>query len=75
MPLQRDITRESQPRTRTGTLMGNLVPVLSLYFIGYPLGRATIRAMLIGWILILAAMAQFILGRCLLKRFSNEASK
>jgi uncharacterized membrane protein HdeD (DUF308 family) len=73
--LQPDMTCESETRTRTGTFMGNLVPVLGLYFIGYPLSRATIRTMLIGWILILAAMTQFILRRCLLKRFLNEAPK
>jgi hypothetical protein len=60
---------------RTGTFVSNLVPVLSLFLIGYPLGRATVRTMLIGWILILAAMTQFIFGRCLLKRFANEGHK
>jgi hypothetical protein len=43
--------------------MSNLVPALTLFSIGYPLGRATIRAMLIGWFLILVAMTQFILSR------------
>jgi hypothetical protein len=55
--------------------MSNLVPALSLYFIGYPLGRATIRTMLISCILILAAMAKFIFDRCLARKSLNEAPK
>ena len=69
------MTGESWARQGTGAFMSNLAPVLSLFLIGYPLGRATIRTMLIGWILILAAMTQFIFGRCLLKRFLNEPPK
>jgi hypothetical protein len=71
----KNMSGKSDARAGAGALMSNLVPVLSLFLIGYPLGRATIRTMLIGWILILAAMTQFIVGRCLLKRFSNEAHK
>jgi hypothetical protein len=41
--------------------MSNLVPVLSVSIIGYPLGRATIRTMLVGWFLIVVATTRFIL--------------
>ena len=43
--------------------MSNLVPALTLFFIGYPLGRVTIRATLVGWFLILVAITQFVLSR------------
>jgi hypothetical protein len=71
----RNMAGESKTWAVAGAFMSNLVPALSLFIIGYPLGRATIRTMLIGWILILAAMTQFIFGRCLLKRFLNETPK
>jgi uncharacterized membrane protein HdeD (DUF308 family) len=45
-----------------GALMGNVVPVLSLLLIGYPLGGATIRTMLIGWFLVIVAITKFILS-------------
>ena len=41
--------------------MASLVPALCVFFIGYPLGRATIRAMLVGWFLVIVAVTQFIL--------------
>lgn len=75
MSATKNMTCKSDAWVGMGAFMSNLVPVLSLFLIGYPLGRATIRTMLIGWILILAAMTQFIFGRCLLKRFFNEAPK
>jgi hypothetical protein len=50
--------------------MSNLVPAFTLFFIGYPLGRATIKVTLVGWLLILVAMTQFILSRC----FRREGS-
>ena len=71
----RNIASESKTWAGAGAFMSNLVPALSLFIIGYPLGRATIGTTLIGWILILAAMTQFIFGRYLLKRFLNETPK
>ena len=50
-------------RRKAMAFMGNLVAILSLVVIGYPLAPATIRTMLLGWILIVAAITRFILGR------------
>jgi hypothetical protein len=69
----KNMTGKSDAWAGAGAFTSNLVPVLSLFLIGYPLGGATIRTILIGWILILAAMTQSIFGRCVLKRFMNEA--
>lgn len=59
----RNVTGGSHARPGAGAFAGNLVPVLSLLLIGYSLGRATIRTMLIGWFLVLVAIAQFVLSR------------
>jgi hypothetical protein len=45
----------------TGELLGNLIPVLSRLVIGYPLSPATIRAMLVGWMLVALAITKSIL--------------
>ena len=42
--------------------MGNLIAILSLVVIGYPLAPATIRTMLVDWILVVAAIMRIILG-------------
>jgi len=42
--------------------MGGLIAMLSLVVIGCPLAPATIRTVLVGWILIVAAAMRFILG-------------
>ena len=62
MPEARTITGKSKARD-AGALMSTMVPALTLFFIGYPLGRATIRAALVGWFLILVTMTQFVLSR------------
>ena len=59
---ERNIASQSKTRAGAGAFMGNLIPVLSLFFIGYPLGRATVRTMLIGWFLIVVAVTQSILA-------------
>jgi hypothetical protein len=63
VPQARSITGKSKARAGAGTFMSNLVPALTVFLIGYPLGRATIRATLVSWFLILYAMTQFILSR------------
>ena len=55
------VNGESKNRGGTGGFMASLVPALCVFFIGYPLGRATIRAMLVGWFLVIVAVTQFIL--------------
>ena len=48
---------------RRATFMGSLIVILSLVVIGYPLAPATIRTMLAGWVLVVATITRFILGR------------
>ena len=55
------MTDETKTRRRA-TFMGSLIAMLTLVVIGYPLAPATIRTMLVGWILIVAAITRFILG-------------
>jgi DUF2959 family protein len=56
-----NITGEIKTRQRAAAVMGNLIAVLGLLVIGYPLTPATIRVLLLGWVLIVVAIAQFIL--------------
>ena len=58
------MTDETKTRRRTMAFMGNLIAILSLVVIGYPLAPATIRTMLVGWILVVAAVVRIILGHC-----------
>ena len=55
------MTSETKTSSGRGEFMDNLVPVLTLLVIGYPLTQATIRAMLVGWILVVAAITRSIL--------------
>jgi len=56
------MTDETKTRRRAMAFMGNLIAILSLVVIGYPLAPATIRMMLVGWILVVAAIMRIILG-------------
>src|SRR5579864_7411257 len=51
----------SNTRGGPGVFIGTLIPALCVFFVGYPLGRVTIKTMLTGWLLILVAVSQFIL--------------
>ena len=62
MSARGNMTDATKTRRRAMAFMGNLVAILSLVVIGYPLAPATIRTMLVGWILIVAAITRFILG-------------
>jgi uncharacterized membrane protein HdeD (DUF308 family) len=55
-------TDETKTRRRAMAFMGNLIAILSLVVIGYPLAPATIRTMLVGWILVVAVIMRFSLG-------------
>jgi hypothetical protein len=59
------MTSETKSGGGVGAFMANLIPLLSLFVIGYPLARATVRTMLIGWVLIAMAMTRFIFRRSL----------
>lgn len=54
------MTSEIKSRGEAGAFMSNLIPVLGLFVLGYPLGRATIRTMLIGWVMIIVALTRLI---------------
>ena len=56
------MTSETKTREGTGAFMNNLIPVLTLLVIGYPLAPATIKAILVGWILVVVALTRSILG-------------
>ena len=56
------MTDETKTRRRAMAFMGNLIAILSLVVIGYPQAPATIRTMLVGWILVVAIVTRFILG-------------
>ena len=58
-----NMTDETKTRRRATAFMGNLIAILSLVVIGYPLAPATIRTILVGWILVVAVIMRFILGR------------
>jgi hypothetical protein len=57
-----NMTSETETRGGTGCFISNLIPVLTLLVIGYPLAPATIRTMLVGWILMGVAITRSILG-------------
>lgn len=56
------MTGEIETRRRALALMSNLTAVLGLLVLGFPLTPSTIRSMLLGWILMIVAIAQFIWG-------------
>lgn len=62
MSARGNMTDETRTRRRATAFMGSLIAILSLVVIGYPLAPATIRTMLVGWILVVAAITRFILG-------------
>ncbi len=62
MSARGNTTDETKTCRRTMALMGNLIAILSLVVIVYPLAPAPIRTMLVGWILVVAALTRFILG-------------
>ena len=62
MSARGNITDETRTRRRARAFMGNLIAILTLVVIGYPLAPATIRTMLVAWILVVAAIMRFIFG-------------
>jgi hypothetical protein len=55
------MTGETKTSSGRGEFMDHLLPVLTLLVIGYPLTLSTIRAMLVGWILVVIAITRSIL--------------
>jgi hypothetical protein len=56
------MTNETETRGGTVASMSSLIPVLTLLVIGYPLAPATIKAILVGWILVVVAITGSFLG-------------
>jgi len=62
MSARGNMTDETKTRRRAMAFTGNLFALLTFVVIGYPLAPATIRTILVGWILVVAAITRFILG-------------
>jgi uncharacterized membrane protein HdeD (DUF308 family) len=62
MTARGNMTDKTKTRRKAMAFLGNLVAIRILVVIGYPLAPATIRTMLVGWILIVAAITRIILG-------------
>ena len=59
------MTGEIETSRKAAAIIGNLTALLGLLVLGYPLAPATIKTMLLGWILIVVAIMQFISGHFL----------
>jgi len=57
------MTGEIETRGKAAAIIANLTALLGLFVLGYPLAPATIRAMLLGWILIVVSLMQSIVGQ------------
>jgi len=47
---------------KTMAFLGNLTASLGLLLLGFPLTAATIRTMVLGWLLIAVAITRFVMG-------------
>ena len=56
------MTGETETSRKAAAIIGNLTASLGLLVLGYPLAPATIRTMLLGWILIAVTTMQSIFG-------------
>jgi hypothetical protein len=56
------MTNETETRGGTVASLSSLIPVLTLLVIGYPLAPATIKAILVGWSLVVVAITRSFLG-------------
>jgi uncharacterized membrane protein HdeD (DUF308 family) len=59
MPTQ-SLTDDIKKRSTWSIFMGVLTALLGLFLIAYPLAAATITTLLLGWVLIFVAIAQFV---------------
>lgn len=57
------ITRKTNTSGGIEVFLNNLIPIVSLLVIGYPLAPATIRPMLVGWMVVVLAATRSI-WRC-----------
>jgi predicted ABC-type exoprotein transport system permease subunit len=61
MPMAGNMISETKTRVVVRAFIANLIPLLCLLIIGYPLARTTIRTMLLGWVLMVVAIMQLML--------------
>lgn len=54
------LTHEIKKRSTWSILMGVVIAALGVFLIAYPLTTATITTLLLGWVLIFVAIAQFV---------------
>ena len=57
------MTGEIETSRKASAIIGNLTALLGLLVLGYPLAPATIRTVLLGWILIVVSLMQSIVGQ------------
>ena len=69
------MTGEIETSRKAAAIIGNLTALLGLLVLGYPLAPATIRTMLLGWILIVVTIMQFIFGHFLTTQSSVTVTR
>jgi hypothetical protein len=62
MFLPENMRDEMRTRQRAAAFLCNTTAALSLLALGFPLTPATIKATLLGWILVVVAISRFVLG-------------
>jgi len=64
MSVRGNMIDETRTRRRAMAFTDNLFAMLTFFVvIGFPVAPATIRTILVGWILVVAVIMRFILGR------------
>ena len=58
--VKKELTEDIKKRSRWGILMGILTAILGMVLIAYPLATATATTLFLGWLLILAGVAELI---------------
>lgn len=56
------MTGEIETPGKAAAIIANLTALLGLFVLGYPLAPATIRTTLLGWVLMVVTIMQFISG-------------
>jgi hypothetical protein len=63
MSVAANMTGEMEPRQRAVTFLEGMAGAMGLLVLGFPLTPATIRASLLGWILVVVSIIRFRSGR------------
>jgi uncharacterized membrane protein HdeD (DUF308 family) len=62
MSVPANMTAEMEARQRTVTFVQDMAAAMGLLVLGFPLTSATIRATLLGWILVVVSVTRFRFG-------------